>query len=346
MGCMLIEYYGQDAAGNRSTIASLQARLDTTAPTTAYLIEGTQGQNGWYTSPLTVRLIAADGGSGVAATYYRVNNGPLQTGRQFQLTSDGNYTLAFYSVDAAGNIESSFPVQAKVDTVAPGTPTGVEVSPVTWNRVNRFSVQWANPTDLSGIAGSYYRLDSEPTSPTDGTFSPQINRLDGITVPGEGVHHLFLWLRDVAGNADQRNRVETPPLRYDATPPSTTVAIEGVTGTDGWYRSPVTVTLHTADQHSGVAWLRYRLDEGAWSNTTAATASFNVVTSGKHVLEFAAEDVAGNVEATHRMTLWIDTNPPAAPIDLRAEPVGWQRYNASACFGPRPWTNRGLQAPT
>lgn len=341
-GTHVIEYYGQDHAGNRSAVATLQARMDTMPPTTAYLIEGVQGQNGWYRSPLSIRLIAADSGSGVAATYYRVNYGPWQTGTLFPLTGDGSYVLSFYSVDVAGNVESSFPVQVKVDTAAPGTPIAVEVSPATWNRLNRFSAQWANPTDLSGIAGAYYRLDSEPTSPADGTFSPQINRLDAITVPDEGIHRLFLWLRDVAGNADHQNRVETPPLRYDATPPSTTAAVQGVSGTNGWYRSPVTITLRAADLLSGVARLSYRLDEGEWHSTTAATALLNILTSGKHVLECAAEDAAGNAETIHRMTVWIDTDPPAAPIGLRAEPVGWQHYNSFRLVWTAPLDQSGI----
>jgi len=326
-GRYTIDYYGRDAAGNRSAVGSQQVPLDTTPPSTAYLIEGTQGQNGWYTSQLTVKLIASDTGSGIAATYYRINDGPWQTGTQFQLTADGYYTLSFYSVDVAGNVETSFPVQVKIDTAAPGTPIAIETIPGTWNRVNQFSVQWANSTDLSGVAGVYYRLDTEPTGSSDGTFSPQTNRLDGLSVPSEGVHHLFLWLRDAAGNADYHTRAEAPLLRYDATPPTTTATIQGVTGTDGWYRSPVTVTLHTVDSLSGITLLRYRLDDGDWITTTLTTIQLSIATSDKHILEFGADDVAGNVESTHSMTVRIDANAPAAPDNVRAEPAGWHHWN-------------------
>ena len=340
-GSYAIDYYGQDAAGNRSTVASAQARLDTTPPATAYLLEGSQGQNGWYTSRLTVKLIATDGGAGVATTYYRINAGPWQTGNQFQLSTDGYYVLEFYSVDSAGNVETSFPVQVKLDTAAPGAPTAVETIPATWSRVNRFSVQWATPTDLSGIAGVYYRL-GEPTAPADGTFSAQTNRLDGLTVPGEGVHHVFLWLRDVAGNAEHRNRAEAPLLRYDATPPSTTATVQGMSGTDGWYRSPVTVTLRAVDLLSGVAWLRYRLDGGEWISASTAATVVTITTSDKHVLEFAAEDTAGNVEAIHEMTVRIDTDPPASPLALRAEPAGWQHWNSFRLQWTAPLDQSGI----
>ena len=80
------------------------------------------------------------------ATFYRINDSPWQMGTQFQLTNDGLYTLAFYSVDNAGNVESSFPVQVKLDTVAPAAPIAAETTPAIWSRENRFSLQWANPT--------------------------------------------------------------------------------------------------------------------------------------------------------------------------------------------------------
>ena len=238
--------------------------------------------------------------------------------------TDGDYNLSFYSVDLAGNVETSFPVQVKLDTVAPGMPTAVQTTPDAWSRDNRFSVQWANPTDLSGIVGVYYRMETEPTNATDGVFSSQTNRLDNLAVPGEGAHRLYLWLRDGAGNADHRNRTVAPLLRYDATPPTTTLRIQGITGDNGWYRSPITVSLDALDLASGVAGTRYRLDSGAWLTGTSVT----ITTPDKHVLEYSSEDVAGNIEPTRQSTLRIDPVAPAAPINLHAGPAGWQRQNS------------------
>ena len=341
-GVYQIEYFGEDAAGNRTAIGTSQVKLDSTPPSTAYLVEGSQGQNGWFTSPLTIKLIATDNAAGVAATYYRINTGAWQTGSQFQLASDGLYTLLFYSVDAAGNVEIGFPLQLKLDSAAPAAPTAVETIPNGWSRVNRFSVQWANPPDLSGLDGVYYRLDSAPTGNTDGTFSPLTNRLDGLTVPGEGVHPVYLWLRDNAGNADYRNRTQAPPLRYDATPPTTTATLQGPAGSDGWYRGPVTVTLTTVDGASGLAFVRYRLNAGPWIVTTAPSTSILISSSDKHVLEFAAQDVAGNAEPTREQTIRIDSTPPPAAIGLSAGPSGWQRFNSFDVLWTAPADQSGI----
>ncbi len=341
-GVYQIEYFGEDAAGNRTAIGTSQVKLDSTPPSTAYLVEANQGQNGWFTSSLTVKLIATDNAAGVAATYYQINTGAWQTGSQFQLSNDGLYTILFYSTDAAGNTETGFPVQLKLDSAAPGAPTAVETTPNGWSRVNRFSVQWANPTDLSGLAGVYYRLDSAPTGNTDGTFSPLTNRLDGLTVPSEGVHPIYLWLRDNAGNADYRNRTQAPSLRYDATPPTTTATLQGPAGSNGWYRGPVTVTLTSVDGASGLAFVRYRLNAGPWIVTTAPTTSLLISSADKHIVEFAAQDVAGNAEPTREQTIRIDSTPPPAAIRLSAGPSGWQHYNSFDLLWTAPADQSGI----
>lgn len=322
-----IDYYGQDAAGNRSAVGSTQVRVDATPPATAYLIEGVQGDNGWFKSPLNIKLVPSDSGSGVAATYYQINGGPWQSGAQFQLTADGSYTLLFYSIDAAGNVEGSFPVQVKIDSTVPAAPTALVTIPAEWSQINRFAVQWANPTDLSGIAGVYYKLDQEPTNSQDGTFLPLTNRLEGLTVPSEGAHQLYLWLRDSAGNSDHRNRASAPLLRYDASPPVTQAEIQGLAGTEGWYRSAVNVVLRANDAHSSVAALRYRLNDTDWITATASSVTVPITEADKHILEFGSEDIAGNIGPTQLLTVRIDPTAPPAPSGARAEPVGWHRYN-------------------
>ncbi len=337
-----IEYYAQDLAGNRSAIARKNVKLDTLPPTTSYRVQGDQGQNGWFVTPVTVVLLPADATSGVAGTFYRINEGSWQVGTQVQISEDGQYVLSFYSVDVAGNVEISYPVTIKIDTVAPSTPTSVEVAPDSWSRVNRFSVQWANPTDLSGIAGVYYTLNQEPTTSTDGTFVPLTNRLDGLAVPGEGVHRLYLWLRDGAGNADHRNRALAPLLRYDATPPVTTAVLQGPIGTNGWYRGPVTVTLTATDLHSGVARLRYRVNNGDWITANGSSAVIFITTADKHRVVFASEDVAGNSEGLQQITVRIDDVPPGAPRNLRAEPAGWQPFNSFRLMWGAPLDQSGI----
>ena len=48
----------------------------------------------------------------------------------------------------------------------------------------------------------------------------------------------------------------------------------------------------------------------------------------KHVIEYYAEDVAGNLESTKQSTVRLDLAAPPAPAVVRVLPQGWTRYNS------------------
>src|SRR5574341_227611 len=65
--------------------------------------------NGWYNRSVNVTLFPADNprivGSGVAATYYSINGAGQQTGANFIVSSQGNNSVSYYSVDNNGSVE-------------------------------------------------------------------------------------------------------------------------------------------------------------------------------------------------------------------------------------------------
>jgi hypothetical protein len=69
-----------------------------------------------------VTLVAVDyplnKGSGVDATYYKINGGETQEGVQFTL-DEGTNTVEYWSVDNAGNEETHKTAEFTVDTTAP-----------------------------------------------------------------------------------------------------------------------------------------------------------------------------------------------------------------------------------
>ena len=111
------------------------------------------------------------------------------------------------------------------------------------------------------------------------------------------------------GRAATHSEPDTTPPPADTTPPVTTISLSGPQGTNGWYTGPVTVTLtaNDPDGASDVAATNYRLDGGA---ITPYTGAFRISTDRVHSLEFASKDRAGNVEATHSVTIKIDATPP------------------------------------
>ena len=110
---------------------------DTTSPTTT--VSGADGR--WHNTPVTLTLHASDnsGGSGVAATYYKVDSGAWTQGTSVTITApadhtnDGAHTVRYYSTDLAGNSEAARSVTVKIDTCGPATaarqPAAVAATP-------------------------------------------------------------------------------------------------------------------------------------------------------------------------------------------------------------------------
>ncbi len=80
---------------------------DVTPPVTTATLEGDMSGD-VYTSDVTVTLSATDSGSGVNYTMYKIDGGSwtTYTATPFVVSGNGEHTVAFYSADIAGNIET------------------------------------------------------------------------------------------------------------------------------------------------------------------------------------------------------------------------------------------------
>jgi hypothetical protein len=88
-----------------------------------------------YFGSATIRLTPTDGGSGVAATYYRLDGSDQAAGTVVSTSTLGAHTLAFWSVDASGNVEPPHTVSFSISP--PPTPTSVSAPRVSPSRPRR-----------------------------------------------------------------------------------------------------------------------------------------------------------------------------------------------------------------
>ena len=72
----------------------------------------------------------------------------------------------------------------------------------------------------------------------------------------------------------------------------------------------------------------YRVDGGAWQVTNNITATISINQPDQHVVEYYAEDIAGNVEQVQQYTARLDFTPPPAVAFARVLPEGWTRTNS------------------
>jgi hypothetical protein len=116
---------GDDHANNdKKTMDFTIQRKDITPPITNATVSGTMGQNNWYVSNVQVTLTATDfkWPMGVNYTMYKVDNGAWTVyGAPIVVSTDGQHTVSYYSVDLAipPNTEETKEVSFKMDKTAP-----------------------------------------------------------------------------------------------------------------------------------------------------------------------------------------------------------------------------------
>lgn len=113
-----------DEVGNKSVSSKgLFKTLDIDLPNTTSIVTGTHGNDGWYISDVQINLSATDMTSGVKEIHYSINqeaeNIVSGDSTVISLTIEGTYTIIYYAVDNAGNIEDTKTITIKVDNVPP-----------------------------------------------------------------------------------------------------------------------------------------------------------------------------------------------------------------------------------
>ncbi|HJW75752.1 MAG TPA: hypothetical protein VJ787_08815 [Thermoleophilia bacterium] len=280
-----IDFYSVDQAGNQETPKTAHVKIDTTDPVTAQ----TGGGGDWQAGPVTVTFSATDtGGSGLAATQYRLDGGAWQTAASVSVGADGDHVLDYRSRDNAGNVEVFKTVHVRVDAAPPATAqSGADDD---WHNGAVAVAFSATDPGGSGLAATEYRLDG-------GAWQTG----SGVVVEAQGDHTLAYRSTDNAGNVEP---TQTVHVKIDLTPPTTTQSGAG----GDWRKGPVTVTFRSTDAGgSGVATTQYRVDGGNWQTGTSVV----VNSDGDHTIDYRATDTAGNVEPPDTAYVKVDATPPA-----------------------------------
>jgi cytochrome c len=148
---------------------------------------------------------------------------------------------------------------------------------------------------------------------------PQTKSLAGLAAPHIGFISLsngavpvvdarFDWFHiTAAGEPDT-----APPVTTATTSPA------GPDGENGWFVSPVAVTLSAVDDSSGVARTEYLVcadpSEPETCDWVEYTGPVTVDADGEHTLTYRSVDQAGNVEAAQDLEVKVDTTAPAAAV--------------------------------
>jgi hypothetical protein len=150
-----------------------------------------------------------------------------------------------------------------------------------------------------------------------------------VRVIWDGEHTLSYRSVDAVGNVEA---VRTTTVQLDSWAPD--LSVSGVD--DLWHSTPVPAHFSATDETSGVAVVRYQLNDADW----AAGDDVLVIGDGDHVLQYMAMDNAGNETALRTAHVKIDTvGPVTFGETARARAGNAARFNVVVadplCTGER-----------
>ncbi len=300
-GVHSVQFYSVDNAGNEENVKTLTVKIDEHGPVSTI---GSSGVGtGWNRGDVKVNLTASDPLSGVQRIEYRLNTGSWLTySGNLSITAEGVNTLWYAATDNAGNRELERNMFINIDKAAPVTTyalTGQHVAGTTIYVVNA-TVTLTSEDQVSGTAATFYSLDEGALTRYIGPF----------TVTSLGVHALMFNSTDLAGNSEP---VNTIPFMIDQTVPASSMALNGIAGTAGWFVGNVTVNLTAVESVSGIEKIVYCVDDGVWNDYAG---NFTVSGQGNHSVRYLAIDLAMNAESEHTAALRIDSVSPVTMISL------------------------------
>jgi hypothetical protein len=245
-------------------------------------------------------------------------------------TCQGTAAVTGLASDLSSGIAVTVPANATTPVSALATISGVD-SPCS----NSLSyLEDSIPPTLSGAAttapnDSGWYKDDVAIGWTCGDAGSDIATCPAnSTITGEGSNlSATATAIDNAGNSTSST---VSGIKIDRSAPTSIATIAGAEPS-GWYNTlPLTVTLSALDNLSGVSKIHYSLD-GVAGAVTGASGAVAVTTTGEHTLSMSATDAAGNVEASHEVTIDVDTVAPIITSALDPAPIGiWNHTRVTA----------------
>ncbi|NOH12458.1 MAG: hypothetical protein HND51_12495 [Chloroflexi bacterium] len=199
-----------DVAGNSTAGGAITVNLDTTDPTVAPQVQGTQ-TNGYYGKSVTLNVGGADATSGISAEEVSVDGGAWQPAGDFIL-SDGQHTIQFRATDLAGNFNvGSLTIDVDGTDPVPNVSAGAGQCV---NGIHTFHGRIVE--EEAGIATSQFLLDGafqgSLNLKSDNTWTFDLN----TEKEGDGLYLVSAFAEDVAGNSREAQAVT---VMFDNTPP-------------------------------------------------------------------------------------------------------------------------------
>jgi hypothetical protein len=261
--------------------------VDSTPPVTTLSFdpEVPDGHSNWYVSNVTVTLNATDDFSGVNVTYYRINGGEWQLyNYPFLLNKSNYYTIEYYSIDNAGNVEDVQSASCKVDVVPPVTTYHIDDG----GDVHICCLEATD--DMSGVYATFISIDG-------GAWQKYGSPIK-ITVDSYS-HTINFYSVDKAGNEEEIHQITIYP-HPDESPPTISLSVEKIV------LNKLKFIALAYDVGSGMDRVEFYIDSQFLGNVTGPGPEYEwnwtCPDADGHTVQAIAYDKAGNSAASNNVT--------------------------------------------
>jgi hypothetical protein len=277
---------------------TLPVAADANPPQLVLRADPSVAPTGWFTqSPVEVSMAARDDRDAdeQLEIEYAIDGAAEQAyDAPVAFAEDGEFEVVARAADRSANVSDDVRLPVRIDTVAPEATATL------------------GDEFVDGAAIGSGTVTFEATDATSGVGSIESRVGDGDWVAGQtltidrpGEHRIEYRAIDVAGNVGATRSVDVTVTAPDVTAPTVSLEVSNP-GAGGWHVDGAAATLTAADAGSGVASGEYRLDGGDWTAYTAPVS----LTDGRHVFEYRATDVSGNVSPVGSRTIEVDATAP------------------------------------
>lgn len=307
-------YYAVDNVNNYSEAKTVSFVFDKTAPKTELLKtdEGT-----YIFGPKTpVQFEVIEEHSGLKATYYKLSDAEFAQVRSGQVLpsslNDGEYSLAYYSVDNVGNGEESSIREIYLDKIAPETSLQATSS---FLKGERLYVSPSSEISLNAIdnkAGVKEILFS-----TRGIS----NEVYDVPFSLEGYHgktSVSYSATDIVNNLEQNHYQE---VFVDSLRPSTQIEFIGdffEVANRFYVNESTELKLTASDINSGVAYTEYA---AIGSEFKKYNDTFKLSSEGYNGIMYRSVDNVDNAEYSKSIDLYLDKKGPEIVFNFSNQPI-------------------------
>jgi len=226
-----------------------------------------------------------------------------------------NYNIILQYSDSVGTEtldSSSFTV---MDLTPPVVAITAPLADTTYNATIPLSALVTD--DAAGVDRVEFRIDNAAWKLMP-VADPSVCRYATAWEPllsDNGTHTVSVRATDKAGNASAPISVNII-IQMDSEPPVTVLTIgepRYAVSDSIFVNGNTAISLTATDNFSGVAKIKFRIDNGTWSSY-AAPFALNGLSNGTHQIFYRSSDNAGNSEVTREISIVLDTTPPSTAI--------------------------------